>query len=395
MTRYDDEDWLYRRGPHGREPEPDAERTRLLPSQPPPPGDAFPPPTPVGPRDAFPPPTPVPGRQAPPPPPRRGVQPRRRGGGRRVARTLSLLLLAWVLFLVAVPVLSWTQVARTDATPAGTRPAANPGTLFVLAGSDSREGMTAEEQAELGTGNDAGRRSDTLMLLYVPLAGRAALISVPRDSYVTIPGHGKNKINAAYSFGGPELLVATVEQATGLRVDGYAEVGFGGFAHLVDAVGGIEVCPAEAIKDRDSSLDIPAGCQQFDGTTALGYVRMRKADPLGDLGRVQRQREVLGILARQVVSPATVLLPWRYWAVNRAGAGALTLGRDDGPADAALFLGVARIAVGDGLMLTVPVGNADLTTAAGSAVAWDAASAKELFGEIARGDTSQLDRFAS
>lgn len=301
----------------------------------------------------------------------------------------------WLVFLVVVPLVTWTQLARVDALPAGQRPAANPGTLLVLAGSDSREGLSPEEQATLGTGNDSGRRADTLMLLYVPVVGRAALISLPRDSYVAIPGHGRGKINAAYALGGPKLLVQTVEQNTGLRVDGYAEIGFGGFAAMVDAVGGVRVCPAKAITDRDSNLDIPAGCQTFDGPTALGYVRMRKADPLGDLGRVQRQREVLGVLAGKVVSPATLLLPWRYWGVNSAGSKAVTLGEDDGLGNlAALALGVLRLGTGDGITLTMPISDPDLHTTSGTAVAWDAAATRQLFADIARGDTSQLDRFA-
>lgn len=304
-------------------------------------------------------------------------------------------MLALVVYLVAIPVVTWSQLGHTDAAPTGKRPVDTPGTLFLLAGSDSREGLSPEEQAKLGTGSDAGRRTDTIMLLYVPPLGKAALVSVPRDSYVAIPGHGKNKINAAYSFGGPKLLVQTVEQNTGLRVDGYAEIGFGGFASMVDAVGGVELCLKEAIVDKDSNLDVQAGCQTFDGPTALGYVRMRKADPLGDLGRVQRQREVLGVLARKVVSPATVLLPWRYWGVNAAGARALTVGADTGLVElGSLGLGVVKVATGDGLTLTVPVGNADLQTPAGSAVAWDDAAAKLLFAEMARGDTSGLARFA-
>lgn len=390
VTQYDDEDWLYRRERHAPgDPRADATRVqaaRPAPTPVPPSSELLPPPTPVG---AYGPsgepiaPAPV----APVP-----TRPRRRV---RPLRIVALVLVAVLAYLVLVPTLTWSRLGRTDATPAGSRPADTPGTLFVLAGSDSREGLSPEEQAKLGTGNDAGRRSDTLMLLYVPVAGRAALISLPRDSYVTIPGRGKNKINAAYSFGGPKLLVQTVEQATGLRVDGYAEIGFGGFSKMVDAVGGVELCPKEAINDRDSNLNIPAGCQTFDGPTALGYVRMRKADPLGDLGRVQRQREVLGVLAKKVVTPATVLLPWRYWGVNSAGAQAVTMGQADGPAElVALGLGVVKIATGDGLTLTVPVGDADLHTPAGSAVGWDERAARELFADIARGDTSKLDRFA-
>lgn len=395
MPNPDDDDWLYRRGPHDAPP-PDADSTRVLPTQPapssfPPPASRpsvpLPPPTPVahhGPRPAAP--APAPGSPLP-----RAARPRRRP---RWGLRLGLAVGVLVAYLLGVPAVTWTRLAHVPASPATQRPNDTPGQLILLAGSDARDGLTPQEQQRLGTGSDAGRRTDTIMLLFVPVSGKAALISVPRDSYVTIPGHGKNKINAAYSIGGPELLVATLERATGLRVDAYAEVGFGGFVNVVDAVGGIEMCPAQAINDRDSNLNIKAGCQNFDGVTALGYVRMRKADPLGDLGRVQRQREMLGALAKKTASPLTVLLPWRYWGVNAAGASAVTLGEGDGLGElAAIGVGVAKLGTGDGVTLTVPVANADAHTAAGSSVLWNEPEAKALFADIARGDTSQLTRF--
>ena len=151
---------------------------------------------------------------------------------------------------------------------------------------------------------------------------------MPRDSFVPIPGKGKNKINAAYAFGGPELLVQTVEANTGLRVDSYVEIGFGGFVNIIDALGGIEMCLPKAIKDRDSHIDLPKGCQNLDGATALGYVRMRKADPRGDLGRVERQREMLAAVAKKAASPATVVNPVRYWTLSNASTQAVTLDED-------------------------------------------------------------------
>lgn len=294
---------------------------------------------------------------------------------------VAVLLL---VYLLGVPLATWPFAPKMNADPGGTRPADSPGHVYVLAGSDSREGLSTEEQNKLGTGNDAGRRTDTIMMLYVPPSGRAALISVPRDSYVPIPGHGKSKINAAYAYGGAPLLVQTIEQNTGLHVDGYVEVGFGGFVNVVDAVGGIEMCPAAAIKDRDSNLDIPAGCQQMDGTTALGYVRMRKADPEGDLGRAKRQREMVSALSKKVLSPATVLLPWRWWGVNAAASKSLTLGEGS----SVLGLGAAALKIGTGQAdtLTVPIGNANATTSAGSSVLWDPGKSKAFFEAMKRGE---------
>jgi LCP family protein required for cell wall assembly len=150
------------------------------------------------------------------------------------------------------------------------------------------------------------------MLLHVPTAGGpTVLVSVPRDSYVSIPGRGKNKINAAYAFGGPSLLVQTLEQATGLRIDDYVETGLGGFANIVDAIGGVPICPKFDMNDKDAHINLKKGCQEADGTVALGYARARKSDPRGDLGRVERQREVLAAIASKTLSPGTLVQPWR------------------------------------------------------------------------------------
>ena len=219
-----------------------------------------------------------------------GKPAKRRHPVRNVFRVLLILLLLVILWLVGVPAYAWTQIARVDAAPSGQRPADQPGKTFLLVGSDSRAGLSKAEQKRLGTGSTGGQRTDTIMIVYVPPGGKPALISVPRDSYVDIPKSGKNKINAAYAFGGPQLLVQTVEQNTGLRMDGYMEIGFGGFVSIIDSLGGIRMCLPNAIKDRDSHIDLRKGCQTLTGTQALGYVRMRKADPRGDLGRVERQR---------------------------------------------------------------------------------------------------------
>jgi LCP family protein required for cell wall assembly len=308
---------------------------------------------------------------------------------------LLILLLLLILWLVGVPAYAWTQIVRVDAAPAGQRPADQPGKTFLLVGSDSRAGLSKAEQKRLGTGSTGGQRTDTIMIVYLPPGGKPALISVPRDSYVDIPKNGKNKINAAYAFGGPELLVQTVEQNTGLRMDGYMEIGFGGFVNIIDALGGIRMCLPSAINDHDSHIDLPKGCQTLNGTEALGYVRMRKADPLGDLGRVKRQREMLAAVASKAASPATVLNPVRYWKFNMAVAEAIKLGRDTSLPEA-LWLAYAmkRVSGGDGLTLTVPMSSTGASTPVGSAVLWDPARSKAMFSDIARGDTSGLAKYA-
>jgi LCP family protein required for cell wall assembly len=385
----DDLDWLYGRERQQSEPE----RTRVMPS---PPRTASQAPPPQN-RASYPPPSPSqygsppPARPAPPP----ATSAKRRHPVRNIFRVLLILLLLLILWLVGVPAYAWTQIARVDAAPSGQRPADQPGKTFLLVGSDSRAGLSKAEQKRLGTGSTGGQRTDTIMIVYVPPGGKPALISVPRDSYVDIPKSAKNKINAAYAFGGPQLLVQTVEQNTGLRMDGYMEIGFGGFVNIIDALGGIRMCLPNAIKDRDSHIDLPKGCQTLSGVEALGYVRMRKADPLGDLGRVQRQREMLAAIAKKAASPATVLNPVRYWKLNMAIADAIKLGRDTSlPEALMLAIAMKRISSGSGLTLTVPISSTGASTPVGSAVLWDPTKSKAMFSAIARGDTSGLAKYA-
>ena len=190
------------------------------------------------------------------------------------------------------------------------RPGAGRGTNWLLVGSDSRQGLTAEQQQDLATGGDVGSgRTDTILLVHLPGFGSSTpttMVSIPRDSYVPIPGHGKDKINAAFAMGGAPLLTQTVEQATGLRLDHYAEIGFSGFAALVDALGGVTVCPAEPINDPLAGIDLPAGCQKLDGRNALGYVRTRDT-PRADLDRMVNQRQFMSALLHRAASPAVWL----------------------------------------------------------------------------------------
>jgi LCP family protein required for cell wall assembly len=290
---------------------------------------------------------------------------------------------------------AWSSLHRVDALPSG-GPAQTPGRTYLVVGSDSRADLTAAERRALHTGQAAGRRTDTIMLLHVPDGGGpTVLVSIPRDSYVSIPGHAKNKINAAYAFGGPQLLVRTVEQATGLRIDSYVETGLGGYAQLVDAIGGVDVCVKRAIKDAKAHIDVKAGCQTFDGPTALGYARARYSDPRGDLGRVDRQRQVLAAIAGKTLSPSVVLVPWRAFPAASNGGGALTVDSGMSPLGLLAFVQAMRaVAGGGGLSLTVPVGNAALQTPAGEAVQWNTSQAKALFDALRSDDTDAVKPLA-
>jgi len=315
----------------------------------------------------------------------------------RFARLVVVLLVAfamWLAFLGYAPVHAWNKVTTVTDIPSGTRPPPQPGTAILLVGSDSRAGLSAAERKQLGTGYAEGGRTDTMLIYYVPPKGSPALISLPRDSYLPIPGHGQDKLDAAYTYGGPSLLVQSVEDATGLRMDGYLEIGFGGFVSLVDLVGGIQVCLKAPMIDKDANLNLPAGCQTLDGIKALGYVRQRHQDPRGDLGRVERQREVIGKIVAKLAKASTLMDPVRYWHLWQTVGSIIQRGQDTG-------LGVLKpvamsalsYAKGDVISLTVPISNPDANTPSGSSVIWDQNKADVLFAMIAKGDTSHLNQF--
>ncbi|RZS90223.1 LytR family transcriptional attenuator [Motilibacter rhizosphaerae] len=333
--------------------------------------------------------------RAPAPPPRPTARPRRSPRLPRVRvlrwvrprRVLALVVLVVVLLaanLVAVGVWTATHLQHLDALPpAAGRPHDGSDSVWLLVGSDSRSSLTRAQRAALHTGTAEGQRTDTILLLAVPRTGKPVLVSLPRDSWVTIPGHGKDKLNAAYAYGGAQLLVRTVEGATGVHVDHVAEVGFLGIVDLTDAVGGVPVCVPRAMQDAKSGLDVAKGCQTFDGKTALAYVRARYSDPKGDLGRVERQRAYLRALLGKAVSWSLLLRPDRQWRLARGGTSAVAVD-GAGPVELARLVRAVRQVGGPGTEATVPVSTTALRTSRGVAVAWDAAAAKALFAQLAR-----------
>jgi LCP family protein required for cell wall assembly len=333
----------------------------------------------------------APGGVAPPrsPSPTRETRQPRPGRGRRVLRVVLVALLAWAAFLVATPVHAWSQVTRENTTPAGDRPTGADGHTYLLVGSDSRAGLSAAERKALGVGGNAGgRRTDSIILVHTPSgSGKPVLISVPRDSYLSIPGHGRNKVNAAFAIGGPTLLARTLEQATGLPIDGYVEIGFGGFAGVVDSLGGVDVCVKRDIKDAKAHIDLKKGCQTLDGKNALGYVRARYSDPKGDLGRAERQRQFLGAIMKKAATPATVLLPWRWWGFTHTAASSVIVGEDTSLLDTYRVLSTMRKVSSDqALSLVVPLSTTNASTRAGSSVLWDDKRADALFTMLRDGE---------
>ncbi|WP_455772495.1 LCP family protein [Streptomyces lydicus] len=267
------------------------------------------------------------------------------------------------------------------------RPARGRGTNWLLVGSDSRSELTRQQRRELHVGNNDVRNTDTIMVLHYGDHG-PTLVSLPRDSYVPIPGHGSRKINEAYADGGPKLLTRTVEQATGLRIDRYAEVNFLGFVRIVDALEGVRLCLDKPLVDERSGADFPAGCRRMNGTQALAFVRARYADPEGDLGRVKRQRQLLGAVADRMAGSDVYLDPSRLTRVMDASLAALTVDERAGVGQL-LEMGwsMKRIAGGGGAAATVPVHQPGVMVAgAGSVLLWDESGAKRLFHSLHNDD---------
>jgi LCP family protein required for cell wall assembly len=285
-----------------------------------------------------------------------------------------------VLFLVLPMCLYFwgdSKLARISAFPAASsRPAATPGSDWLIVGSDSRAGLSAAQRAKLRTGRAGGQRTDTMMLLHIPDSGGGpTLVSLPRDSYVPIPGHGSNRLNAAFAFGGPQLLVQTVESLTNIRIDHYAEIGFGGLFDLVNAVGGVHMCIDQAKKDPKAGLDIAKGCQNLNGAQALGIARSR-ASTRGDLDRVGNQRQLITALMHKVTSPLTLLNPFRMWSVAGKGVGALSVDNGDHLLD---LVHLAWAAKKLGTTTTVPIGAEFTQPGVGAVITWDKAKADAMF----------------
>jgi LCP family protein required for cell wall assembly len=187
---------------------------------------------------------------------------------------------------------------------------------FLLLGSDSREGLTPEEQVQFGTDEDIGgeNRSDTIILVHTRPGQREAIfLSFPRDLWVEIPGMGTGKINSAFEGGvdggGPFRVARTVRELTGMPVHHVMYVSLAGFQGLVDALGGVNMCVPYPMFDELTALDIDAGCQEFDGATALAYVRTRHqpCDNIPDFARINRQQQFLRAVIAEILSPSQLV----------------------------------------------------------------------------------------
>jgi LCP family protein required for cell wall assembly len=303
--------------------------------------------------------------------------------GRRPRRIFAIIAVIIALILVAIVGLYFYFNGKLDRRNvlvdyAG-RPAASAGQNWLITGSDSRQGLTGKEEAVLATGHDiSGHRSDTVLILHIPSGGgRPVLVSVPRDSYVPIPGHGSSKINAAYAYGGPKLLAETVQNATGLYINHFMGIGFGGLVSVVNSVGGVNMCLPGPMVDPKAGLDLKAGCQTLDGAQALGFVRTRNFAE-SDLQREQDQRLFLKALLSKMTSPGTIINPLAAIPAASGATGSLTVDQGTSLYD---LLHVA-LALRNPETTTVPIANASYVTAAGDSVLWNTTEASQLFHDL-------------
>jgi LCP family protein required for cell wall assembly len=311
------------------------------------------------------------------------LAPPRRRRRWRIRRTLAVVLVLLLVGAVAMWFYMDSSLRRVSAlVDYPGRPAAGAGTNWLVVGSDSRQGLTDVQAAQLHTGDAAdvsGGRTDTIMVVHLPdNSTKPTMVSLLRDSWVAIPGHGNNKINAAYAFGGPTLLVRTVEQATGLRIDHYAEIGLGGFAGVVDDVGGVNMCLPQAVQDSYAGINLPAGCQKLDGANALGYVRSRHAFATSDFARTQHQREFLGALADKIASPGVLLNPFDLFPVLFDLPGNLTVDNGDHLQNL-ISLGWSMRGISDGGLVTTAV---PISGSTNGSLLWDKTKSTELFTDL-------------
>lgn len=282
--------------------------------------------------------------------------------GRWPATRVALAVLSVLVLLVTG--FAWRSVdsLRSNIATAGglgLGGAADGAVDILMVGTDSRtdahgNALSPEELASLNAGEEVASNTDTIVLIRVPNDGSSATaISIPRDSYVEVPGIGMSKINAAYGAtkenkrlelveqgksdaeaepeateAGREALVESVANLTGITVDHYAEVGLLGFVLLTDAVGGVDVCLANPVDEPLSGADFPAGEQKLTGSQALSFVRQRHDLPRGDLDRIVRQQVFMASLVRNVLSAKTLSNPGKLGQMSTAVQRSVTLDSD-------------------------------------------------------------------
>lgn len=349
-------------------------------------------------------------RAAPPRPGTRHVVPAGRvRRPRRAARVLSWIAVVTSVAVLATAGIGYVLVNRYEANitylpgvlggKGAPKAAPNNAQNFLIVGSDSRGDLAPGEGVQ-GVGKEfvTGQRSDTVILahLYGGKSNKVQLVSFPRDSVVEIPAYTdakgrvipaqRNRINYAFNEGGPQLLVRTVQNLTGVRIDHYLQVDFQGFQSMVDKLGGVDICLSKPARDRFSGINLSAGKHHINGAVALAFVRQRKGLPNGDLDRIKRQQQFLGAMVRKVLSAGVLANPFK---LNRfLNAATSSLQADDGLKFKQLqdlALRFRNVGAGNVLFTTIPVSDTNgYDRRLGSVVLIDQDKTAALFEQIRR-----------
>ncbi|GAA3526504.1 LCP family protein [Nonomuraea rosea] len=305
--------------------------------------------------------------------------PKRSAKARRRNVLLAGFLSAGVLVTTGVVWATPRQIGTVDAgvTAASSSGAEN----ILLVGVDKRDDLSRRQQNQLKLGRESGQRTDTMMVIHLSEDHRqVTVVSLPRDTWTTVPGKGDHKINSAYQFGGPKLAKQTVEAATGLQINRYIEVNILGFIDVVDSLGGVTVCTPVPINDPKIALNLPAGTHQLAGVQALGYARTR-ATARSDLDRIDRQQQVISALLNRALSADTLANPGKLASFVNTTLSTVKVDPDDG------LIGLATqlrdVSLENVRFAEVPLSNVDFKAPTGeSAVLWDKQAARDLFTKI-------------
>jgi LCP family protein required for cell wall assembly len=271
-------------------------------------------------------------------------------------------------------------LGRLNAGTSGT-PSSGPINILVV-GVDTRGGLSRSQQLRLHVGSDQGANTDTMMVVHIPASHDSVeVVSLPRDSWVAIPGHGMNKINAAYGIGGPQLMVSTVEEATGITINDYVEVDFLSFVAVINALGGVNVCLPYAVDDSDSGLHLSAGVHHVDGVTALEFARDRHSFATSDLARIADQQQLMSSAFAEATSSGLLANPVRLHRVLASVTSSVQVDRGFKLDELAGELNGIRTP--DVWFTTVPIATENYQTPTGeSAVLWNQRVATALFHQI-------------
>jgi LCP family protein required for cell wall assembly len=314
------------------------------------------------------------------------------------ARQVGLVVGRVVLALVSAIALATTGIAwftvdkfkaSTNTTPVLAEVSSEPNqpkvddgaTDILLVGDDSRTDaqgspLPTSVLTKLRTQFDAGVNTDTIMVLRLPKnGGKAYAVSIPRDTYVPIPGYQDDKINSAYgviksrtgsTVAGQKALIETVQNLTGAHIDHFVEVNLYGFYLLSKAIGGVRVCLLHSTSDPDSGADFARGVQTISGAAALSFVRQRKNLPDGDLGRIVRQQVFLAAAAHKVLSAGTLTSPSRLSALMDAMKKSLVT--DPGLDITTLAQQLQNLVSGNMEFVTIPVVNSNARSPRGQSI---------------------------